>query len=223
MNLSNYQEIFEYVAFNDEIIFADRNEQNRESHQIVDGCKNINLKVAMDVSEQYFDKNMRTFRNFLIIYLATMIIFIICLEWALSYWKNKPIKQMVKLMANLTGDNSISDKDIEYISDTMKQINLENQQYHRDMLNFLFFKRLDENECEFIRSKYSDFGNPFFFAAFFGERINIRILNLCMEKYGVKSQRILSPQEGECIVFLTILKRWILTPCVKLLPKLWIY
>lgn len=201
MNLSNYQEIFEYVAFNDEIIFADRNEQNRESHQIVDGCKNINLKVAMDVSEQYFDKNMRTFRNFLIIYLATMIIFIICLEWALSYWKNKPIKQMVKLMANLTGDNSISDKDIEYISDTMKQINLENQQYHRDMLNFLFFKRLDENECEFIRSKYSDFGNPFFFAAFFGERINIRILNLCMEKYGVKSQRILSPQEGECIVF----------------------
>ena len=104
-------------------------------------------------------------------------------------------------MANLTGDNSISDKDIEYISDTMKQINLENQQYHRDMLNFLFFKRLDENECEFIRSKYSDFGNPFFFAAFFGERINIRILNLCMEKYGVKSQRILSPQEGECIVF----------------------
>jgi hypothetical protein len=80
MNLSNYQEIFEYVAFNDEIIFADRNEQNRESHQIVDGCKNINLKVAMDVSEQYFDKNMRTFRNFLIIYLATMIIFIICLE-----------------------------------------------------------------------------------------------------------------------------------------------
>ncbi len=56
----------------------------------------------------------------------------------MSYWKNKPIKQMVKLMANLTGDNSISDKDIEYISDTMKQINLENQQYHRDMLNFLF-------------------------------------------------------------------------------------
>lgn len=127
MNLSNYQEIFEYVAFNDEIIFADGNEQNRESHQIVDGCKNINLKVTMDVSEQYFDKNMRTFRNFLIIYLATMIIFIICLELALSYWKNKPIKQMVKLMANLTGDNSISDKDIEYISDTMKQINLENQ------------------------------------------------------------------------------------------------
>ena len=63
MNLSNYQEIFEYVAFNDEIIFADRNEQNRESHQIVDGCKNINLKVAMDVSEQYFDKNMRTFQK----------------------------------------------------------------------------------------------------------------------------------------------------------------
>ena len=96
-----------------------------------------------------------------------MIIFIICLELALSYWKNKPIKQMVKLMANLTGDNSISDKDIEYISDTMKQINLENQQYHRDMLNFLFFKRLDENECEFIRSKYSEFGNPFFFAVVF--------------------------------------------------------
>ncbi len=109
---------------------------------------------------------------------------------------------MVKLMANLTGDNSISDKDIEYISDTMKQINLENQQYYRDMLNFLFFKRLDENECEFIRSKYSDFGNPFFFCGVFRrERINIRILNLCMEKYGVKSQRILSPQEGECIVF----------------------
>ena len=122
MNLSNYQEIFEYVAFNDEIIFADGNEQNRESHQIVDGCKNINLKVTMDVSEQYFDKNMRTFRNFLIIYLATMIIFIICLELALSYWKNKPIKQMVKLMANLTGDNSISDKDIEYISDTKKSV-----------------------------------------------------------------------------------------------------
>ena len=173
-----------------DILLTDRKLWMERTYALLREKKNIKTKITIGIGF-----------SFLIIYLATMIIFIICLEWALSYWKNKPIKQMVKLMANLTGDNSISDKDIEYISDTMKQINLENQQYHRDMLNFLFFKRLDENECEFIRSKYSDFGNPFFFAAFFGERINIRILNLCMEKYGVKSQRILSPQEGECIVF----------------------
>ena len=47
---------------------------------------------------------------------------------------------MVKLMANLTGDNSISDKDIEYISDTMKQINLENQQYQQRYAEFLVFQ-----------------------------------------------------------------------------------
>ncbi len=101
MNLSNYQEIFEYVAFNDEIIFADGNEQNRESHQIVDGCKNINLKVTMDVSEQYFDKNMRTFRNFLIIYLATMIIFIICLELAFELLEEQAYKTNGKTYGKL--------------------------------------------------------------------------------------------------------------------------
>ncbi len=202
MNLGEYRDIFEYVAFNDEIIFENGNEQNRETHQIVEGCKNINLKVEMDISEQYFDKNMRTFRMFLIIYLAVMIIVIICLEWFLSYWKNKPIRQMVKLIENLTGDSNTDDKGIEYVSDMMKQMNIENQQYHRDMLNFLFFKRLDENECKFIQSKYPDFNNPFFFVAFFGERINIRLLKLCMKKYGIKPQKILSPQPGECIVFL---------------------
>ena len=156
----------------------------------------------MDVSEQYFDKNMRTLRRFLIMYLAVMIIVIICLEWFLSYWKNKPIRQMVKLIENLTGDSNTDDKGIEYVSDMMKQMNIENQQYYKNMLNFLFFKRLDENECEFIRRKYPDLTKPFFFVVFFGERINTRILKLCMEKYGIKSQRILSPQTGECIVFL---------------------
>lgn len=200
MNLSDYQEVFDYISFNDKAIFTKNNKPNQE-HQIVEGCKNISLKVAMDISEQYFDRQMNTFRTFLIVYFIVLIIFIICLEWFLNYWKNKPVRQMVKLMENLTGDKSTDDKGIEYVSDIMKQINLENKQYYKDMLNFMFFKRLDENECEFIRSKYPDFTNPFFFAAFFGERINIRILNLCMEKYGVKSQRILSPHEGECIVF----------------------
>lgn len=199
MNLSNYREIFDYISFNDKAILTAGN--NKGNYQIVEGCKNINLKVAMNISEQYFNRQMNTFRSFLIVYIIALILVIICLEWFLNYWKNKPIKQMVKLVAKLTGDSGTVDKGIEYVSDIMKQINLENQQYYRDMLNFLFFKRLDENECEFIRSKYPDFANPFFFATFFGERINIRILRLCMEKYGLKSQRILSPQEGECIVF----------------------
>ncbi len=199
MSLNDYREIFDYISFNDKTVLSAEN--NRETHQIVEGCKNIGLKASLDISERYFAGQMGSFKKFLAVYIIALIFVIVCLEWFLSYWKNKPVKQMVKLMAKLTGDSSTADKGIEYVSDIMRQINLENRQYRRDMLNSLFFKRLDDDECGFIRSKYPDFGNPFFFAAFFGERISVRILNLCMEKYGVKSQRIISPREGECIVF----------------------
>ena len=110
MSLNDYREIFDYISFNDKAILSAEN--NRETHQIVEGCKNIGLKVSLDISEQYFAGQMGSFKKFLTVYIIALILVIVCLEWFLSYWTNKPVKQMVKLMAKLTGDSSTADKGI---------------------------------------------------------------------------------------------------------------
>ena len=194
----NYKEVFDYVAVNDEVIYS-ADKKIDKSKDIVVACNNVGLTMDFVISEDYFKAYMSGFMKFVFIYISVLLLAVLCLEMFISRYMNRPLRNMVRLVSNVTGDNEI--KDEEGMLAAISRLNENKKNYEKAFLMTLFIKPLERDECEFIRTKYPDFPEPFLFAVFYSENLNEGILKLLIDKFNISGKYILSSKTDEFVVF----------------------
>lgn len=192
-----YREVFDYVAINDTVVHSGSGTPDM-SEAIVTMCTNASLRLTLVISKSYLSSYMRGFTRFAVIYVGALFLIVLCLEFFVSWYTGKPMRNMVRLVASLSDEEIHSEADVMA---SLGRLNENQKNYEKTLLMMLFLKPLDEDECTLLRQKQPDFPEPFLFAVFYGDKLSVGILDLLMDKFGIDRRFSISPEKGEVVVF----------------------
>ena len=194
MSGEDYKELLGYISVNDKIVYAPEKLPAKDEI-IMEVCSNAELHISTAVSEKYLKKYMAGFRRVVYLYITILLLFVFGLQILLDRYSKRPIRSMVRLVANIMGNSEIRTADDMYAA--ICSMSEDKKSYEKSLLTTLFFKPADNEEAEFIRSKYPDFPEPFIMAVIRGENLNEKILRLLMGKFGLDTKMILPSGEDE--------------------------
>ncbi|MBP3360670.1 MAG: AraC family transcriptional regulator [Clostridia bacterium] len=192
-----YREVFDYVAINDAVVYSGGSKPDL-SEAVVTMCSNAELRLTLVISESYLGSYMRGFTRFAVIYVAALFLIVLCLEFFVSWYTGRSMRNMVRLVASVSDEEIHSEEDVMA---SLGRLNENQKNYEKTLLMMLFLKPLDEDECKLVRSKQPDFPEPFLFAVFYGDKLSVGILELLMDRFGIDRRFAISPEKGEVVVF----------------------
>lgn len=188
------------------VMYKSSDRFNSESDNVIKiSSRKEGISVNISIPGFYYGEQIKSFRMFIWVYV--MVVFLIgCI---IAFWlyliQSKPLRKLVHLTENITGEKELTLKGYDFIYNVVKKIN-NNNVYLKDMISKDYFERIflpeiSKESADIFLEYYPDFPQPCVMALFKSEVHTFETYQLLVEKSGIEKSVLANDPIGNVCMF----------------------